>query len=243
MNRRFAGLCLLFLAPGFMSTVIAAEPVSHAAIKKSLGMVLPGMSLDNISPSPVNGVSEVLVGPRLFYVTNDGKYLLQGSLIDLETRVDVSEERRKGIRADAINAVGEDNMIIFPASEPRHTITVFTDIDCGYCRNLHNEIDQYNEKGITVRYMMYPRSGVDTPSYRKAVSVWCEKDHQDALTRSKAGETLKAGTGCANPVQQHYELGQMIGVRGTPALVLEDGEMLPGSIPAVKLAKALDAGS
>lgn len=242
MNRRFAGLCLLLLAPGFLSTAVA-EPASKEAIQKSLGTVLPGVSLDNISPSPVNGVSEVLVGPRLFYVTNDGKYLLQGSLIDLETRVDVSEERRKGIRLDAINALGEENMIIFPASKPRHTITVFTDIDCGYCRKLHNEMAQYNEKGITVRYMMFPRSGVDTPSYQKAVAVWCEKDRQDAMTRAKAGEQLKGATNCANPVQQHYELGQLIGVRGTPALVLDDGEMLPGYIPAVKLAKALDAGS
>ena len=242
MNRRFAGLCLLLLAPGFLGTAMA-EPANPTAIKKSLGAVLPGVSLDNISPSPVSGISEVQVGPRLFYVTNDGKYLLQGSLIDLATRVDVSEERRKGIRLDAINAVGEENMIVFPAREQRHTITVFTDIDCGYCRKLHNEIQQYNDKGITVRYMMFPRSGVDTPSYNKAVAVWCEKDRQDALTRSKAGEQLKGGSNCANPVQQHYELGQMIGVRGTPALVLDDGEMLPGYIPAVKLAKALDEGS
>ena len=243
MNRLFAGLCLLLLGLGFLNTAAVAEPASKAAIQKSLGAVLPGVSLDNINPSPVDGVSEVQVGPRLFYVTNDGKYLLQGSLIDLETRVDVSEERRKGFRLDAINAVGDENMIVFPAEKPRHTITVFTDIDCGYCRKLHNEIDQYNAKGITVRYMMYPRSGVGTPSYNKAIAVWCEKDRQDALTRSKAGEELKGGTDCANPVQEHFELGQMIGVRGTPALVLDDGEMLPGYIPAGKLSKALDESS
>jgi thiol:disulfide interchange protein DsbC len=242
MIKRIAGLCLLLVAPGLLNTAMA-EPPSQAAIKKSLAAVLPGVALDNINPSPVDGVSEVQVGPRLLYVTNDGKYMLQGSLIDLETRVDVSEERRKGIRLDAINAVGEDNMIIFPASKPRHTVTVFTDIDCGYCRKLHNEIAQYNDNGITVRYMMFPRSGIDSPSYNKAVAVWCAKDHQDALTRSKAGEQLQSGTDCANPVKQHYELGQLIGVRGTPALVLDDGEMLPGYVPAVKLAKALDTGS
>ena len=242
MNRRIAGLCLLLIAPNFLTTALA-EPASQAAIQKSLAAVLPGVPLDNIRPSPVSGISEVVIGPRLFYVTDDGKYMLQGSLIDLETRIDISEERRKGIRLDAINAVGEANMIIFPAKEPRHTVTVFTDIDCGYCRKLHNEIDQYNANGITVRYLMFPRSGVDSPSYNKAVSVWCSKDHQDALTRSKAGEELQSGTNCANPVQQHYELGQLIGVRGTPALVLDDGEMLPGYVPAVKLAKALDTGS
>ena len=243
MNRRIAGLCLMFVGMAFLNAAVVAESASKTAIQKSLGAVLPGVTLENIQPSPVDGISEVLVGPRLFYVTNDGKYLLQGSLIDLETRIDVSEERRKGIRLNAINEVGEDNMIIFPAAESRHTITVFTDIDCGYCRKLHNEIDQYNAKGITVRYLMYPRTGVDTPSYQKAVAVWCEKDRQDALTRAKAGEQLKGGTDCANPVQAHFELGQMVGVRGTPALVLDDGEMLPGYIPADKLAKALDESS
>ena len=239
MTKQIAGICLLLLTFTAYSTGAAGSD-SNAAIKQSLAKVLPGVTPDQIKPSPMQGVSEVLVGARLFYISDDGRYLLQGSLIDLESRKDISEERRKGIRLDAVNKLGSDNMIVFPAEKERHTITVFTDIDCGYCRKLHNEIDQYNAKGITVRYMMYPRSGVGTPSYNKAIAVWCEKDRQDALTRSKAGEELKGGTDCANPVQEHFELGQMIGVRGTPALVLDDGEMLPGYIPAGKLSKALD---
>ena len=238
MNRRFAGLCLLLLAPGFPGTAMA-EPANPTAIKKSLGAVLPGVSLDNISPSPVSGISEVQVGPRLFYVTNDGKYLLQGSLIDLATRVDVSEERRKGIRLDAINAVGEENMIVFPAREQRHTITVFTDIDCGYCRKLHNEIQQYNDKGITVRYMMFPRAGAGSESYRKAVAVWCSDDRNAAMTSAKNGKALDMKT-CENPVDRHMELVQQLGARGTPFIILESGDTQPGYVPAKQLARLID---
>lgn len=241
MKKRFVSICLLFLGIS-LSGLSLAETAANAAITKSLGGVFPGVTPSAISPSPMAGVSEVLIGPRLFYVSNDGKYLLQGSLIDLETRIDISEERRNGIRLTAINDLGEENMIVFPAKDSRHTITVFTDIDCGYCRKLHGEIAQYNDKGITVRYLAFPRAGVGSASYNKAVSVWCEKDKQAAMTRSKAGETLPKAE-CNNPVKEEYELGQMIGVNGTPAIILEDGSMLPGYIPPAKLAAALDQGS
>ena len=246
MQKRIIKLCLSLLAmviAGYAITGYAiAESADHAAIQKSLQSLLPEFKADKISPSPIKGVSEVLIGPRLFYVTNDGKYLFQGSLIEIASRTDVSEERRKSIRLDAVNAIGEDNMIIFPASKPRHTITVFTDIDCGYCRKLHKEIDQFNERGITVRYLMFPRSGVNTPSYYKAVSVWCEDDRNAALTKSKAGKTLPKAS-CDNPVKAHMDLGRLLGVKGTPAIVLDDGELLPGYVPAVKLAKVLDKKS
>ena len=241
MNKRVIGICLLLSSIAFFNTSIA-ESGTQATIKKSLSRVLPNIELDAVNPSPMEGVSEVIIGPRVLYVTNDGKYLLQGSLIDLKTRKDVSTSRRNELRLDAVNNLGEENMIIFPAKESRHTITVFTDIDCGYCRKLHNEMDQFNKKGITVRYLMYPRTGPNTPSYDKAVAVWCEKDRQDALTRSKAGEVLPKGD-CKNPVTEHFELGQLLEVRGTPALILDDGELLPGYVPAAKLAEVLDAES
>lgn len=236
--RRIVTTCLLVPALA-LSNVLLAEPGKHDAIEKSLQKALPNVPIDKITPSPVEGVSEVLMGPSVFYITNDGRYLFQGSLIDMKTRTDISEARRKEIRIAAINDFGEDRMIIFPAKEPRHTITVFTDIDCGYCRKLHSEIDKYNAEGITVRYLLYPRSGPDSPSYDKAVSVWCKEDRRQALTDAKAGIQL-AKADCDNPVKEEYDLGGLIGVRGTPAIILEDGEMLPGYIPANKLAKALD---
>jgi thiol:disulfide interchange protein DsbC len=238
MKKQFVSAALMLLTVSF-SGLSMADSESQLAITKSLKSVFPGAAPSEISPSPMAGVSEVLIGPRLFYVTNDGKYLLQGSLIEIATRKDISEERRNGIRQSAIDEVGEENMIVFPAKDARHTISVFTDIDCGYCRKLHDEIDQFNANGITVRYLAFPRSGIGAPSYDKAVSVWCDKDRPAAMTRAKSGETLPKAD-CDNPVKEEYELGKMIGVQGTPAIVLEDGTMLPGYIPAAKLAAALD---
>jgi thiol:disulfide interchange protein DsbC len=241
MIKRFSGISLLFLSMSLFNLSVA-DTGAQEAITKSLSKIFPGVTPDKIAPSPMEGVSEVLIGPRLMYVSNDGKYLLQGSLIDLKTRTDIGEERRDGIRLDALNDLGEEKMIVFPAKEQKHVITVFTDIDCGYCRKLHDEMDKYNEMGITVRYLMFPRAGIDSPSYKKAVTVWCSKDQQDAMTRSKSGENLPNVT-CDNPVKEEYELGQLIGVRGTPAIVMEDGAMLPGYVPAARLVKALEAGT
>ena len=239
MNMQWVKACLPLLACAIINTAFA-DPGSQAAIETSLRKVLPDMKTDQIRPSPIEGVSEVQVGPRLFYVTNDGRYLLQGSLIDLQTRQDISEDRRKAFRLDAVNAVGEQDMIIFPAKNPRHTITVFTDVDCTYCRKLHNQISRYNDLGITVRYLLYPRSGVDTPSYYKAVTVWCSENRQDALTRAKSGEALLKRT-CKNPILSMMELGQELNLQGTPAIILDDGEMVPGYVPPEKLAQALEA--
>jgi thiol:disulfide interchange protein DsbC len=218
-----------------------AGPDAEQTIRKALEQLLPGLPVQSIQPSPVAGISEVQLGSRLFYISNDGKYLMQGSLIDMETRVDLSEERRKQIRAEAIDELGVDNMIVFPAKASKYEVTVFTDIDCTYCRKLHREIEQYNARGITVRYVMYPRSGINTPSYDKAVAVWCEDNRQEAMTRAKAGETLTGSRDCKNPVKEHMKLGETMGLRGTPAIVLTDGEMLPGYVPADKLAMALDS--
>jgi len=239
MNIRWVKACLTAMLFAVMSTAFA-DTGSHEAIEASLRKVLPDMKTDQIRPSPIEGVSEVQVGPRLFYVTNDGRYLLQGSLIDLQTRQDISEDRRNTFRLEAINALGEQDMIIFPAKNPRHTITVFTDVDCTYCRKLHKQIKDYNDLGITVRYLLYPRSGANSPSYYKAVTVWCSENRQEALTRAKAGEALKQ-IDCPNPLMELMDLGQAVGLQGTPAIILDDGEMVPGYVPPEKLAKALDA--
>jgi thiol:disulfide interchange protein DsbC len=226
---------LLTIAPVF------ADPAGGDAIRKVLDELLPESPVQSVRPTPIDGLSEVQVDSRIIYMSNDGKYMMQGNLIDIASRVDLSEERRKQIRATAIDRLGVDKMIVFPARDSRHEVTVFTDIDCTYCRKLHREIDQYNARGITVRYVMYPRSGIDTPSYEKAVAVWCEKDRQDAMTRAKAGEELTGSRDCKNPVNEHMELGKTMGLRGTPAIVIEDGEMLPGYVPADKLAFKLDS--
>jgi thiol:disulfide interchange protein DsbC len=233
-------VALILLALGALGFHFASAGTgTDDTVRNAMKKVLPDVTVDEITPAPMAGISEVLIGTKLFYVTNDGKYIFDGTLIELATRTDLSEQRLTSVRHALMDKVSEKDMIIFPASKPRHTLTVFTDIDCGYCRKLHNEIKKYNAEGITIRYMLFPRSGPDTPSYYKAVSVWCNDDRRNALTRAKAGEDVPRAN-CENPVKANLDLGHQLGVSGTPALLLEDGQLLPGYVPAKKLAQVLD---
>lgn len=241
MKKRIAALCLLL--SGVLTTgYLVAEQSVEAVIKQSLSRAIPAAAIDHVVPSPLDGISEVLVGMNVFYVSNDGKYVFEGKLIDMSTRTNLTEEILGKVRKQAIGAIDEKSMIVFPAKKERHTITVFTDIDCGYCRKLHNEIGAYNAQGITVRYLSFPRSGPDTPSYDKAVSVWCADDRNKAMTTAKSGGKLPAKS-CANPVRDHFNVGVEMGVAGTPAIVTENGVLLPGYLPAKKLADELDGKS
>ena len=217
----------------------AAEPNDFPALRKVLAKMVPDMRPDSIKPAEVPGLYEVVYGPQIFYATQDGKFLLQGDLIDTAAHRNITDERRTGARLSAINKVGEDKMIIFAPQKVRHTITVFTDIDCGYCRKLHSQINDYLHEGIRVRYMFYPRSGLNTPSYYKAVSVWCAKDRNTALTRAKQDQVIEQKT-CDNPVQQHMALGEQVGVSGTPTIVTETGRLLPGYVPPARMAQILE---
>ena len=241
MKKRIAALCLLL--SGVLTTgYLVAEQSVEAVVKQSLSRAIPAAAIDHVVPSPLDGISEVLVGMNVFYVSNDGKYVFEGKLIDMSTRTNLTEEILGKVRKEAISAIDEKSMIVFPAKEERHTITVFTDIDCGYCRKLHNEIGAYNAKGITVRYLSFPRSGPDTPSYDKAVSVWCADDLNKAMTDAKSGAKLPVKK-CQNPVSDHFKVGVEMGVAGTPAIVTENGVLLPGYLPAKKLADELDGKS
>ena len=229
-----AGLAAGFVAAGSM----AADVPDLTTLKSALG----GQEPDTVRDAPVKGLYEVVIGPQLYYLSEDGRYVVNGSVIDLDQGADVTEPRRAEIRVDSVDAVGEENMVIFaPEGEVKHTVTVFTDIDCGYCRKLHNEIAQYNDAGIRVRYLFFPRSGPETESYFKAVSVWCADDRLDAMTLSKQGVAIDQRT-CENPVTAHYELGRSIGVTGTPAILTESGQLIPGYLPADRLSEALTAG-
>jgi thiol:disulfide interchange protein DsbC len=208
-------------------------------IRNSLSILLPGLLPDEIRSTPVDNLYEVTFDGRIVYMTADGRYLIQGKMIDLETRTELTEDRLSELKVAALAAVGEDQMIIFGPEDAKDTVTVFTDIDCGFCRKLHSEMAKYNDEGIRIRYLFYPRAGIGSESYNKAVSVWCADDRKAAMNKAKAGGQVERKT-CENPVEAHYELGQKMRVSGTPALILEDGEMVPGFVPADKLRKALD---
>jgi thiol:disulfide interchange protein DsbC len=224
------------------SVTIAAEKPADpdlVSLRNQLQEVFPGLPAEAISRTPVDGLVQVIYGPNVIYLSADGRYALQGSLIDLKTNSNLTEDVKNGLRARTLSTIPESEMVIFAPENPKHTITVFTDIDCGYCRKLHNEMASYNQKGIAVRYLFYPRAGIGSPSYQKAVNVWCADDRQAAMTKAKSGAVLP-DKNCKNPVASNYEIGQAMGVSGTPAMVTEGGYMLPGYVPAERLSKILD---
>lgn len=225
----------LFLGLAFsLSVVIADENAVRAALSKSM----PNIKIDSVKPSEVKGLLEVTVGANIFYVSDDGKYLLQGRLIDVAARTDLTEAKLGGIRKAALEKVDADKMIIFKPKIGKYKVWVFTDIDCGYCRKLHSEIDQYLAQGITIQYLFFPRAGKGSESYVKAVSVWCAKDRNAALTDAKKGNMPEAKK-CDNPVDEHMKLAEDFEVKGTPMIVSEKGNAFPGYLPAKQLAEVL----
>ena len=237
MNYILAALLLLTQVSVSYAGSTAAD--DFTAMRASLAKMVPDAKPDSIKPGPIAGLYEVVYGAQVFYATKDGRYIVHGDILDVPAQHNLTEDRRATVRLAAINKVGEDKMIIFAPQKVKHTVTVFTDIDCGYCRKLHSEIDTYLKEGIRVRYMSFPRSGINTPSYYKAVSVWCAKDRKAALTQAKKDEPVEQKT-CANPVKEEYELGEEVGVSGTPSIVTESGRLLPGYVPAPRLAQMLN---
>ncbi len=220
-------------------TLIASDVYSDEnAVRKALNLSMPSLSVDAVKPSEINGLYEVTVGSNIFYVSDDGKYLMQGHLIDIAQRKDLTEIKLADSRREAIDKLGDDQTIIFKPETSRYKVSVFTDIDCGYCRKLHSEMDQYLAEGITIQYLFYPRAGKGSDSYNKAVSVWCAEDRNTALTLAKQGKTPEPKT-CDNPVDTHMKLGADFDARGTPMIVTEKGNIFPGYVPAKQLAKAL----
>jgi len=237
LKRALTVLCLVVWAGGG-AVVAAEEDGPEARLTALLSQIFPGQTPDVVRPAPLPGMYEAIFGPAVLYLSPDGRYLLEGDLIDLREQVNLTEQVRAEGRRKVVASIPEESMIIFRAENPRYTVTVFTDVDCPYCRRMHQQMADYLAAGITIRYLAYPRSGLNTPSYHKAVSVWCAEDRQAALTRAKAGEMPEPRT-CDNPVSQHMALGNQIRITGTPTLILEDGRVLPGYVPPRQLLKVL----
>lgn len=234
---------LLAAACGFLALpTFAADDAASEATKDRIVKSL-GVDRANIRPSPAAGLLEIQHGHDFGYVTADGKYLLRGDLVNIETGEEITEARRRVDRLAALKDIGDKNFIEFAPSPPivaKYTVTVFTDVDCGYCRKLHSEMADYNAKGIAIRYAFFPRSGPDTESWRSAEAVWCSTDRKTALTQAKQGKIIKfSGKPCDNPVSKEYQLAQDIGIRGTPMLVLPNGDIVAGYVPPSSLAAKL----
>ncbi len=213
--------------------VAAGDPIPDAVLATG-GRLIPDFSASNVKNSPVPGLFEITVGPRLLYISADGRYIIRGDVIDIDRGENVSETARKRVRIDAVNGLGENGMIVFAPQDVESTITVFTDVTCPYCAKLHNEVGQLNQAGIKVRYLAFPRTGVPSPVYDQMVSVWCADDPLKAMTDAKAGQAVDPKR-CDNPVADHFEMGQMVGVSGTPTIILEDGSIIGGYVPAKQL--------
>jgi thiol:disulfide interchange protein DsbC len=223
--------CLACLAMPFSATAGEQE---EQQIKAELVRAFPELKAATIKPSPVTGMYEVEFDSKIFYTTSDGKYLFMGDVMDLRAQSNITETRRAAIRTRLLNEVSEKNMIVIGPDKPKRTLTVFTDVDCGYCAKFHLDVPALNKQGVKVRYLFYPRTGIGSESYKRAVAVWCASDRAKAIGIAKAGGRLDMKT-CANPVESHYQLGQRLDIGGTPAIFLDDGKVLPGYVPAPRL--------
>lgn len=218
----------------------ADQPVQAVDPRIELAKKIPGTTPDELHASPIPGMWQVVRGTDIAYVTSDGKYAISGDLYDLAKNANLTEVLRKDIRMKLLASVPESDMLIFSPRDPKYTVTVFTDVDCAYCRKLHSQIAEYNRLGVRVRYMFYPRTGPNTESWTKAEQVWCSTNRNDALTRAKLGEELKSPKSCGNsPVGRDYAMGQQFDIRGTPAIVMNNGEMLGGYMSPMQLVQHL----
>jgi thiol:disulfide interchange protein DsbC len=221
----------------------AADGEPPAAISKAeLVARFPELSVDKIQAAPVPGLYEVNLGTNVYYVTTDGRFLFRGDIVDLGTRDNLTDARRAANRAELLAAVDPAKEIVFspPDGQVKHRVIVFTDVDCGYCRQFHRQIDEVTALGIEVRYLFYPRTGPNTESWAKAEKVWCAKDRKAAMTLAKRGAEV-AAPDCKNaPIAEEYELGRRVGITGTPGVYSDTGVELGGYLEPQALLAALE---
>ncbi len=235
MNKTF----LISLTLIFLSNAAIAESIPDK-VKQRLDAVAPGYDPDSIRLTPLSGLYEFIAQGQVLYISADGRFIINGNVIDLETKQNLTELTQRAVTKKAMDAYDKKKMITFSAEgQPKHIISVFTDVDCPYCSMLHKEVPKLNKAGVEVRYLMYPRAGAGSATFKKSVSAWCNEDQKKAIGIVKEGGTVVA-MNCDNPVQEQYDLGQSIGVTGTPTLILEDGSVLPGYLPADRLLKVLN---
>jgi thiol:disulfide interchange protein DsbC len=220
----------LALAPAAQAAEVPAA-VTQAVEK------MARMTPDYVGPSLVQGLYELRVGTQIVYISADGKHAVVGSIVELETAKNLTEETRKVARQKALAAIDPADTITFAPENPRHTVYVFTDPRCNYCRKFHSEVPELNALGIAVRYLAFPI--LTAESEPEAVSVWCADDRKAALTAAKTDQPVEPRT-CDNPVEEQRKLALLLGAGGTPAIFLEDGELLPGYLPAKELAQRLE---
>lgn len=220
-----------------------ADGSPEARARAALQALVPGITIDDIGPAPIPGFRQVVAGGAVVYVSDDGKYMFQGNLVDLAKRSDLSEQAMAKVRKRILQSLPEDDRIVFaPKGQTRYTVIVLTDVECGYCRKFHSDIARYNDLGIRVEYLAFPRAGLGSDDYRKMVAVWCAPDRRKALTDAKNDRPVPLAPGCTRtPVDMQYRAGQRMGLEGTPMLLTPEGDFLGGYLPPEQLVKRLAA--
>jgi thiol:disulfide interchange protein DsbC len=250
---------LLALCIGGLSLTVAAEsvappvagpavtPAAEKMVRQAIGSLAANIQVDSIESAPMPGFYQVIAAGQMLYVSTDGKYLMHGDVIDLSRHQNISDAAWSRFRKDELAKVPASQRIVFAPPHPKYTISVFTDVNCGFCRALHEQVAAFNQEGIAVEYLAWPREGVTTtagrptPTYTEMVSVWCASDRKAAFTAAKEGHAPKP-TSCANPVKDQFNLGMKLGVSGTPAIYGPDGRTLGGYVTPEQLLQALKQG-
>lgn len=228
------------------TTAAAAKPAPGTADARAVAAIAalnPNVTVETVGAAPLPGFREAIVGGQVVYVSDDGRYLFLpgagGALFDTRAQKNLSEAALAGMRTRLLATIPQSERIVFAPKDPVHTVTVFTDVECGYCRKLHSEIAEYNAQGIAVEYLAFPRMGIGSEDFEKMVSVWCADDRNAALTRAKdTGKVIDKD--CKNTVTMQYDIGQRVGLTGTPMILAEDGTQLGGYVPPKALREALD---
>jgi thiol:disulfide interchange protein DsbC len=241
----------------FLKLIVVAVPVIGYAggaaaadadpqleeVRAKVSSMFDSIDPEHINPSPIDGWYTVQKGSIIAYISADGRYLLQGDLIDLDLQVNLSEQSRSSARRDLVATLKDDESILFSPVDPKYSVTIFTDVDCTYCRKLHSQIDEYLDRGIAVRYVLYPRNGPASRAWSKSEDVWCAEDRNEALTAAKLDRKFETSECDASMIGKHYALGQGVGLSGTPAIILEDGTLIGGYLPPAALAGRLERAS
>lgn len=230
-------------APAADAKAAADEPVKgktpEERARNAILKLAPKAEIDRMGPAPIAGFREAIVSGQVLYISDDGRYLMQGALFDMQTKQDLSQLGMSDLRKEELKKVPKADRIVFAPANPKHTVAVFTDIECGFCRKLHQDIAEYNRLGIAIEYLAFPRAGMASEDFKAMESVWCSVDRRKALTDAKSGKAVTPKR-CTNPVTMQYKLGQRLGLQGTPMIINADGIALPGYVPPADMLKMLD---
>jgi len=227
---------LVLAAPAFAATQDEQLEAVRAKVSDKFQLINP----ENVHRSPIDGWYTIQKGSVVVYISGDGRYLLQGDMIDLETDVNLTEIIRNDMRRELVANVDDDHVIKFTPEDVTHSVTVFTDVDCSYCRRLHSQIDGYLAHGIEVRYMLYPRNGPASKAWGISEDIYCSSDRNEALTAAKLDRSFQTVACDTSVIQDTYALGKDIGFSGTPAIILEDGTLIGGYLPPDALSQRLN---